>query len=296
LFVIALVSEIRSGFESFSEAELLVEGGGGFDGGGAGGFVEVVGDFEDAGNVGRQCGDVTGYIGPVDVACAGPEVVVLGAVVVVEVELGDAGFEELEGSVDAYVLFRRGEVGVAEVEADTYVVEVAYTDDLEEMLGGGDLVLEVFEEDADAEGMGEGFEVLDGSEGVLERTGVPEVVLVAEVEDDGLDGELLGGFEGALDLVHGVDAAGLFGVDEVEIGGYVAGPLSVGAVAGVDRLVKGGGDFVGAKPGGDVADGGAVGVVEVVAGGEDLDGLGSAVMKGVEQAGVQALLKEDVGR
>ncbi len=274
----------------------MVEGGGGFDGGGAGGFVEVVGDFEDAWNVGRQCRDVAGYVGPVDVACAGPEVVVLGAVVVVEVKLGDAGLEKFEGSVDAYVLLGRGEVGVAEVEADAYVVEVAYTDDLEEVLGSGDLVLEVFEEDADTEGMGEGFEVLDGGEGVLKGAGVPEVVLVAEVEDDGLDGELLGGFEGALDLVHGVDAVGLFGVDEVEIGCYVAGPLSVGAVAGVDRLVKGGGDFVGAEPGGDVADSGAVGVVEVVAGGEELDGFGSAVVKGVEQARVQALLKEDVGR
>jgi hypothetical protein len=239
---------------------------------------------------------VAGYVGPIDVACAGPEMVVFGAVVVVEVELGDAGLEKLEGSVDAYVLIGRGEVGVAEVEADAYVVEVAYADDLEEMLGGSDFVLEIFEEDADAEGMREGFEMLDGGEGVLEGAGVPEVVLVAEVEDDGLDGELLGGLESALDLVHGVDAAGLFGIDEVEIGSYVAGPLSVGTVAGVDGLMKSGGDFVGAEPGGDVADGGTVGVVEVVAGGEELDGFGSAVVKGVEQARVQALLKEDVCR
>jgi hypothetical protein len=61
-------------------------------------------------------------------------------------------------------------------------------------------------------------------------------------------------------------------------------------------LVERGGDFVEAEPGGDVADGGAVGVIEVVAGGEELDGLGSAAVKGVEQAGVQALLEEDVGR
>ncbi len=57
------------------------------------------------------------------------------------------------------------------------------------------------------------------------------VVLEAEVEDDGGDGDLLGGLEGALDLVHGGDAVGLFGVDEVEVGGDVAGPLGVGAVA-----------------------------------------------------------------
>ena len=60
-------------------------------------------------------------------------------------------------------------------------------------------------------------------------------------------------------------------------------------------MVECGGDFGGAEPGGDVADGGAVGVVEVVAGGEELDGLGAGVVQGVEQAGVQALLEEDVG-
>ncbi len=55
-------------------------------------------------------------------------------------------------------------------------------------------------------------------------------------------------------------------------------------------------DVGGTEPGGDVAEGGAVGVVEVVAGGEELDGAGAAVVQGIEQAGVQALLKEDVGR
>lgn len=70
--------------------------------------------------------------------------------------------------------------------------------------------------------MGEGFEVLDGGEGVFEGAGVPGLVLEAEVEDGGGDGNLLGGLEGALDLVHGVDAARLFGVDEVEGWGGVA--------------------------------------------------------------------------
>ena len=144
--------------------------------------------------------------------------------------------------------------------------------------------------------MREGFEVLDGGEGVLEGASVPEVVLVAEVEDDGLNGELFGGLESALDFVHGVDAAGFFGVDEVEVGSDVAGPLGVGTIAGVDGLVERGGDVVGAEPGGDVADGGAVGVVEVVAGGEELDGLGSAVVKGFQKTGVQALLEEDMCR
>ena len=186
-------------------------------------------------------------------------------------------------------------MGVADVEAEADVVEVAYADDLQEVFRSGDLVLEVFEENANAERVGEGFEVLDGGEGIFEGAGVPKLVLVAEMEDDGLNGELFGGLESALDFVHGVDAAGFFGVDEVEVGGYVPGPLGVGAVAGVDGLVERSGDVVGTEPGGDVADGGAVGLVEVVAGGEELDGLGSAVVKGVEQARVQTLLEEDMG-
>ena len=219
---------------------------------------------------------------------------VAGAVVVVEIELGDAGFEELEGGVDAYIVFGVGEVGVAEVERDAYVVEVACADDLYEVVRGGDFVLEVFEEDFDAEGVGEGLEVLDGGEGVFEGAEVPGLVFEAEVEGDGGDGNHLGGLEGALDLVHGGDAVGLFGVDEVEVWCYVARPLGVGAVGDIDGLVEGGGGVGVAEPGGEVADDGAVGVVEVVAGGEELDGLGSAVAQGVEQAGVQALLEEDV--
>jgi hypothetical protein len=76
--------------------------------------------------------------------------VVFLAMVVVQVELGDTGLQELKGMVNADVLLGCSEVGVADVEADAYVVEVPYADDLEEVFGGGDFVLEVLEEDADA--------------------------------------------------------------------------------------------------------------------------------------------------
>jgi hypothetical protein len=276
-----------------------VEGLRGFGGDGFGGVFEFVGDFEDAWNVGREGGDLFGYVLPVDTqtsgACgSGPEVVIFLAEVVVDVEFGDARLQEFEGFVDAFVRFGCGEVRVADVEGDADSVEVTDLEDFEEVLGGGDLVLEIFEQDADAEWVGEGFEVLDGGEGVLKGAEVPGVVLVAEVEGTGGDGDLFGGLEGALDLIHGGDATGLFGVDEVEVGRDVAGPLGVGAVADVERLVEGGSDAGVAEPGGDVADGGAVGVVEVVAGGEDLDGLSAGVVEGIEQAGVEALRENDV--
>ncbi len=77
-----------------------------FGGGGFGGFFELVGDLEDAGGVGREGGDVAGDVLPVDTGGAGPEMVVLCAEVVVDVEFGDAGLEELEGFVDAFVVLR----------------------------------------------------------------------------------------------------------------------------------------------------------------------------------------------
>jgi lysophospholipase L1-like esterase len=142
----------------------------------------------------------------------------------------------------------------------------------------------------------EGLEVLDGSEGVLEGAEVPGIVFVAEMEGAGGDGDLLGGLEGALDLIHGGDAAGFFGIDQIEVWGDVAGPLGIGSIAEVERLVERGSYAAGVEPGRDIADGSAVGVVEVVAGGEELDHLSAGFVQSVEQAGVQALRKEDVGR
>jgi hypothetical protein len=272
-----------------------VKGLGSFGGGRIGGLFELVGDLDDAGSAGGECGYLPGDVRPVDARGAGPEVIVFGAVVVVEMELGDARLEEFEGFVDADVLVWLGEVGVADVEADADAVEVADVENFENVFGGRDFVLEVLDEDAGAEGVGEGLEVFDGGEGVFEGAGVPTVVFLAEVEDAGGDGDLLGGLEGALDLVHGGDAVGFFVVDEVDVRGDVAGPGAASAIGEINGLVECGGYSGVAEPGGDVTDGGAVAVVEVVAGGEELDGLGTGFVEGVEQAGVKALLEEDVG-
>jgi hypothetical protein len=70
--------------------------------------------------------------------------------------------------------------------------------------------------------------------------------------------------------------------------------LPASAIAEVEGLVQRGCDAGRAEPGGDVADGGAVAVIEVMAQGEELYGLGAGFVEGVEQAGVKALLEEDV--
>jgi hypothetical protein len=71
--------------------------------------------------------------------------------------------------------------------------------------------------------------------------------------------------------------------------------LAAAPVSEEEGLVECGSDASVPEPCGDVADGGAVAVVEVVTGGEDLDGLSSAAVEGVEQARMEALLEEDVG-
>lgn len=214
--------------------------------------------------------------------------VVFDALIVVQVQLGDTELKELGGYADAAA----AEVGVAEVERNAYVLKVAYTKDFEQMLGSGDFILQVFKQDFDAERLGEGFEVLDCGEGIFEGAGVPRLVLEAEVERNGAEGDLLGRFDGALDLVHGIDAAGLFGVDEVERRGDVAAPLGVG----VEGLVERGTDVIRAKPVGDVANHRAVGIIEVVAGSEDFDDLSAAFVHGIKQTVIQPLLEKDVGR
>ena len=118
-----------------------IEGLNGFGGDRILGFLELVGDFEDAGGIGGESGNLFRCVGPVDGGGSRPEVVVFGAVVVVEVELGDAGFEEFKGFVDADVFFRLGEMSMAYVEADANAVEVADAKDFEDVLGSGDVVL-----------------------------------------------------------------------------------------------------------------------------------------------------------
>ena len=251
-----------------------------------------MGDFEDGVRWFVHGGDVFFDAGPVDAAGGfggeGPEVFVAGAVVVVDVEFDEGFAEVLEGFGHAVL---GGDVGVTGVEAEADVGEVADAHDFGEVLGGGYVVGEVFEEELDAERAGEGFEVLDGGEGVVEGAVVPGVVGEAEVEDAVAEGDVFGGFEGALDFVLGVDARGLGGADEVEGGSDVGAPNGVW----IERHVEGGADVVGVEPVGELEDGGAVGVVEVMARGEDLDVFGAGGGEGVEHGRVEAAREEDVG-
>ena len=80
----------------------------------------------------------------------------------------------------------------------------------------------------------------------------------------------------------------------------MAGPLAGSAIAEMDGLMEGRSYAGVAEPGSYVADSGAIGVIEVVAGGEDFNDRAAVgretAQHRIEEAGVQALLQEDVGR
>src|SRR5580658_3951429 len=243
-------------------------------------------DFKNGGGRGGQGFQDCDRGWPVNGAIAGPQVLVLGGVIVVDVEGGDAAAECGNGRIDA-----DGDVSVAEIETDADVVQVAEFEDGPQAFRGGGLAEEVFDEQADTEGMGEGAEVLEGSDGVFDGTLGPPVVALAEVQDKVGKGDELGGFQGALDLVHGVDAAGFLRVQKVDGGCAGATHFAVGEKRGVHgkRL-----ESIGTKPGAEFGDVLAAGVVEVLPGGINFDRLGTGAFGEFQQAGVQALVEEQV--
>ena len=147
---------------------------------------------------------------------------------------------------------------------------------------------------SDAERLGEGAQVLDGGHGSFEFLLVESVVGIADVLDQKAERNVLRDFEGALDFVHGLDAAGAVGGGNVHGRRAGASPFVVGVQRRVDGIQRNAG---GAEPVGDFANMLlAIGVVEVLAGGEDFDRLGSGLDEFVEQARMEPLFYIDVCR
>jgi hypothetical protein len=252
-----------------------------------GGVVEVVADFKHSGGGRGESPECVECGGPVDGAVAGPEMLVANAVVVVDVELGDALAEDADGFDDA-----GRDVGVAEVKANVDLVKVGHIQDVHEVLGGGGIAGEILDEDAHAEGLGEDAEVLERGGCVFERAHGEAVEIFAEVDDEFFDGDVFGGFEGALDLVHGIDAARFFRMDEVD--GRCPGAAHF-AVGPERRVHRPGLERIGGEPGSEFGDVLAAGVVEVLPCCEKFYALSAGAGGGFEDSGVQPLFQKEVG-
>src|ERR1035437_2288315 len=90
------------------------------------------------------------------------------------------------------------------------------------------------------------------------------------MHDEVAEGDVLGGFEGALDLVHGGDAARLVRVRQIDGGSAGAAHLAIGIKRGVHRP---GLEGIRAEPRSQLTDVFAAGVVEVLTRGKDFDRL-----------------------
>ena len=111
------------------------------------------------------------------------------------------------------------------------------------------------------------------------------------MEDEVRKRDELGGLKGALDLIHGVDAACFLRVQDVDGRCAGAAHFAVGEERGMHGI---GLEGVGAEPGAKLGDVFAAGVVEVLAGGVDFDGLGTGTGGELQQAGVQPLVEKQV--
>ena len=113
------------------------------------------------------------------------------------------------------------------------------------------------------------------------------------MKDEVAELDLLGGFEGAFDFVHGIDAAGLFRVQKIDGGSAGTAHFMVREERGMHGK---GFKRVGTEPIGELIAMFAAGVVEVLAGGKDLHRFSAGAGSQLKQAWVQALLEEQVRR
>ena len=103
---------------------------------------------------------------------------------------------------------------------------------------------------------------------VLDGALRPCVVAVAEVNDHVAQRDVLGSLEGALHLVHGVDAAGFLRVEHVHCGRSGSAHLPVG----IERSVHGKRlECIRSEPGSQLGDVLAAGVIKMLTRGKNFD-------------------------
>ena len=185
---------------------------------------------------------------------------------------------------------RTHHVSVPEIEADADVIKVRPANHLHQPVWRGKLVGNIFQQNPHSERLGEGAQVFDRSHGRFEFFLVETFVGSAQMLHQKAERNLLGDFESALDLVHGIDASGAVGGSNVDRRRAGASPLVVGIKRRVDGIQR---NAAAVEPVGNFLDVRlAVGIVDVLPCGENLDGLHTAARQPVQNARMQPLFHE----
>src|SRR5947207_15719278 len=113
------------------------------------------------------------------------------------------------------------EMGMADIEAEPYVLEMRCADDLLQAVGSGDLVGNVLYQHGDPDRLGKNAEVLERGDRIFHLAWLPLLFRYAEVLDQEPERRLLSKLNGALNFIHCRHAFSLVIVDDVHLGRHV---------------------------------------------------------------------------
>src|ERR1017187_8765967 len=213
---------------------------------------------------------------------------VLEPVIVMDVYRGDAVAKCGDGIGNP-----NGHVRMAQIQANSNLVKVAGLEDDHKVLGCRCLTQQVLHQQTHAQGSGKRAQMLERNGRIIHGSWGPSVGSLAEVHNQVAKGDMLGGLDGPLDLVHSVDAAGFLRMQQVDPRSAGAAHIAVRVKRRVHRPNL---ELVGTKPAGQLCDMIAAGVIEVLAGGKYFDSLRSGPGGKLHQPWLQTLVQKQVCR
>ncbi len=181
---------------------------------------------------------------------------------------------------------------MSEIETYANVVEVRAPDHLDQPVRRRKFVRNILQEDAYAQRLGKGPQVLDGGHRRLELLFAETLVRRSEMLHQETERNLLGNFKGALDLVHGVDARCAVGGGNVDRRRPCPSPLVVRVQRRMHRIER---YPAAAEPVSNFFHVRfAIGVVKVLPRRENLDRLHSAASQPIQNPRMQPLFREQI--
>src|SRR6476660_9651680 len=97
---------------------------------------------------------------------------------------------------------------MANVEAHPNIFHMADADEFHQLVRHGELIRNIFQQNAHAQWFGEGAKMLDGGHSCVKLVVVESFIWQTDVLHEKAEWNLLCNFQGTLDFIHGLDAAG----------------------------------------------------------------------------------------